>query len=259
MIVIFLLAGAFFVQHFYANKEPSFEGLLSLTITVFIVYIIKAIRLFFALYGSELGIRKYLETYCKVTLVNIILPYKLGEFFRMYCYGAEINNYSKGIIIICLDRFMDTAALCTMMLFWWSVQDGGILIFIMLSVLLFLTLLYFSFPSSYQFWCKYLLEAKASERKIQILKKLKALKKLYLEVQSIVKGRGFILYFLSLLAWIIEVGMQRHDISAYLFSVINGSSSQFVLVSVIELLLVYMLIKLNVRKVVRECECSHNL
>ncbi len=241
---VFLLTGLCFVQHFH--KTPfSLEGELYLVVTVAVVYVIKAIRLFLALYGSGIGIKKYLETYCKVTLVNIILPYKFGEFFRMYCYGTEINNYTKGAIIIALDRFMDTAALCTMMLFWWSFNGNGILIFVMLSVLFFITLLYFGFPGNYQFWRKNLLEAKASEHRLKMLKRLQSLQNIYIDIQYIIKGRGFILYFLSLLAWIIEVGMQKSDVTEYLSAIMNGTSSQFILVSVIELTSVYALLKVK--------------
>lgn len=228
------------VVHFTAGEA------LLLLLTVAIVYSIKAIRLFFTLYGYGLKARDFLELYCKVTIVSVVLPYKLGEFFRMYSYGREINNYTKGTIIIILDRFMDTAALCTMMLFWLdknsSSNTGGFLVFITLAVLFFLTLIYLNFPSNYQFWNKYFLEAKASEHRIRTLKQLKSLQNIYREVQSIIKGRGIILYFLSLLAWIVEVGSQNTDVASYLFSAMNGSSSLFVIVSVVTLLSFYALL-----------------
>ena len=218
-----------------------------LIISAALVYSIKAIRLFFALYDSNLRTIDYLEIYCKVTLVNIILPYKIGEFYRMYCYGHKINNYTKGIIIICLDRFMDTAALLTMMFFW---RNSEFLVYVMSLVLFFLMMLYWGFSEIYQFWNNYLLKTTVSARKIKMLKRLKSLKILYKEIQFIVKGRGMILYFLSLTAWVIEVGFHNDDIVKYLYSVMKVSSSQFIFVSIIELLIVYVV--LNIYKLIKK-------
>ena len=123
----------------------------------------------------------------------------------------------------------------------------------MLAVLFFLALVYLGFPGNYQFWRKYLLEARASKRRIRTLKQLKSLKIIHREVQSIITGRGIILYFLSLLAWMVEVGSQKNDVASYLSSAMNGSSSQFVIISVVTLLAFYavLLTLLTLKKILR--------
>lgn len=178
-----------------------------LLLGVLIVHGIKAIRLYFALYGQDISIRRYFETYCKVTPVSVLLPFKLGEFFRMYCYGKEIGNILKGIVIVLLDRFMDTLALLMILLIIISINGGAIngfaaalLIFLMMAIFIF-----FIFPSFYHFWKKYLLNAKASEHKLWGLRTLKNIQTLYSEIEQVIRGRGIILFGMSLIAWGVEI------------------------------------------------------
>ncbi|MEE1291890.1 MAG: lysylphosphatidylglycerol synthase domain-containing protein, partial [Acutalibacteraceae bacterium] len=105
----------------YGNVPALFAGVsvaqvLVIILTALLVHVLKATRLFLALYGQKISISEHLALYCKVTPVSMVLPYKVGEFYRMYAYGTHLKSGLKGIVIILLDRFMDTAALVTMIL-----------------------------------------------------------------------------------------------------------------------------------------------
>ena len=127
--------------------ETDFSQIFVILLTVFMVHTVKAGRLYLAIYGSEISLSRYLKIYCKVTPVSMIFPFKLGEFFRMYCYGQQFKNTLKGIVIVLLDRFMDTAALVTMILLLWTYNGGHITSFvsILLIFLVFTILIYFAF------------------------------------------------------------------------------------------------------------------
>ena len=122
-VVVLLITMLFFIYNcrdlpeIFAEKDLTSVFLLG--ITVILVHVIKAGRLYLALYGSEIAFITYLNTYCKVTPVSIMLPFKLGELFRMYCYGQLLGNNLKGVVIILFDRFMDTTALMTAILLVW--------------------------------------------------------------------------------------------------------------------------------------------
>ncbi|EOT28337.1 hypothetical protein C805_00479 [Eubacterium sp. 14-2] len=260
-VVVLLITMLFFIYNcrdlpeIFAEKDLTSVFLLG--ITVILVHVIKAGRLYLALYGSEIAFITYLNTYCKVTPVSIMLPFKLGELFRMYCYGQLLGNNLKGVVIILFDRFMDTTALMTAILLVWIFHGGQITSFAyMFLVFLIITLLiYFVYPEVYKFWKRYLLRAKASERKMAVLKILEMLNLIYREIENVTKGRGMILYFMSLFAWGIEIGSLMfldassrysdisHVISDYLASAVKGNQSvelkQFVIVSACLLIAVY--------------------
>ena len=74
-------------------RLTSIYNIMVILVTVLFVHGLKAIRLYFTLYDSRIGFVNYLKVFCKVTPISLILPYKLGDFFRIYCYGNIIKDY----------------------------------------------------------------------------------------------------------------------------------------------------------------------
>lgn len=264
-IAVILITVALFINE-YGNIETFFQDrglphILVVIVTVFVVHAIKAGRLYLALYGLEISFVRYLKVYCKVTLVSVVMPFKLGEFFRMYCYGKMRGNVLKGIVIVLLDRFIDTLALVTMILFVWIFKGGHITLFMymLLIFLVFIMLVYLVFPGIYKFWKHYILGARATDRKLSALKILKVLNRIYEEINDISRGRGIILYFMSLIAWSVEIGnvvlqkgmFNNGDINQmilnYLVSTMESARTaelkQFVFVSVVMMILLYTITK----------------
>ena len=235
-------------------------SVVSIMGTALLIYGIKFCRLYLALYDAQLGLEICLTTYCKVTPISIILPFKVGEFFRIYCYGRQIGSLLKSVVIILLDRFMDTAALVTAIALVWIFygERPSVFIYFLLIFLILSVCFYFVFPGIYRFWTRYLLCAKASEHKIWALKTLESIHTLYSEIENVVKGRGMILYFLSLAAWGIEISNitlinymtgGNHTgvvISEYLLSAMSRRQSpefdQFVFISVIGFVLLFWML-----------------
>lgn len=99
----------------------------------------------------------------------------------------------------------------------------------------------------------------ATEKKLSILKILDIFNNIYLQITNISKGRGMILYCMSIIAWLCEiVGLVllcgttenihlNENIINYLSSAMRKGSSielqQFIFVSIILMSLVYLMIK----------------
>lgn len=246
------------IQGIFVKSTPI--SVVSIMGTALLIYGIKFCRLYLALYDAQLGLEICLTTYCKVTPISIILPFKVGEFFRIYCYGRQIGSLLKSVVIILLDRFMDTAALVTAIALVWIFygERPSVFIYFLLIFLILSVCFYFVFPGIYRFWTRYLLCAKASEHKIWALKTLESIHTLYSEIENVVKGRGMILYFLSLAAWGIEISNitlinymtgGNHTgvvISEYLLSAMIRRQSpefdQFVFISVIGFVLLFWML-----------------
>lgn len=273
-IVVLIFTAIWFVL-VYLNLgniflASDFFSVLLLIVAVMLVHGIKAVRLYFALFGTDINFKEYLKIYCKVTPVSIVLPFKVGEIFRMYCYGQHINNYLKGIVIILMDRFMDTVALVSVMLLVWGVNGGAVLgiTYFLVGFSVLLVLVYYIFPRMYTFWKQYLLKTRATKQSLNTLNMLEAFQVIYSEIRGVLRGRGVILYFLSLVAWIAEIGsivmINQHSehmdtvmlVSEYLLSAISGNQSlymsKFVFISVAGLLLLYVILKFSGNKKTRK-------
>lgn len=265
LLVIGLTAVLFIFQYYdikeVFSKRNGYQ-ILIIASTVLIVHLIKASRLYLALYETNIDTKSYIKIYCKTIPVSVVLPFKAGEFFRMYCYGMKMDNMLRGIVIVVLDRFMDTIALITVILLIWIFFGGQVTAFIgmLLLFFIFVLMIYFVFPRVYLFWKKNLLKEKATERKLAILKALHTSNNVYCEIVSVSKGRGIILYFLSLIAWAIEIGslvlllgvreevQMNNTIAKHLYSAMGSGYSmelrQFIFLSVIMMISGYVVVKL---------------
>ena len=122
ILVLGFSAGWFIVSYVLPGELPALAEPARLPVvllTVILVHMVKAGRLYLALYGLDMKRGVCMKLYCKVTPVSVVLPWKLGEFFRIYCCGAELGSFLKGGVIILLDRFFDTVALVTMIVLLW--------------------------------------------------------------------------------------------------------------------------------------------
>ena len=267
LINILVLCAAALIFFLNYNIHNVFQGVQTMHIaiiiaTVILVHFLKALRLYLALYGSGISASNYAKTYCKVTPVSILIPFKLGEFFRMYCYGSQAGNMLKGIVTVLMDRFMDTIALVTMIIVMWLATGEPIIpiVYLLVVFIVIIILMIVVFPGLYGYWKKYILRAAATPNKIKALKYLDAMNRLYLEIMNVSRGRGIILYILSLLAWAIEIGSVvilsniigegiglSEKIAGYLESALMGSHPQelkrFVLISVILMIVIYLFVK----------------
>ncbi len=268
-LAVIVLAAALFIYEFQ-DMDTVFSGMdlcqaAVLSGTVFIVHFIKAGRLYLALYESGPDLCTYLKIYCKVTPVSVVFPYKAGELFRIYGYGTKLKSLIRGIVIVVLDRFMDTMALLTIILLVRIFNGGHISAFtyVLFLFLIFVLLIYLLYPGVYTFWKKYILKTKATEHKLAVLKILELFHNVYQEMAHVSSGRGMILYVMSLAAWTAEIGSLvligdaaadgtvSEMIAVYLESAMGNARSaelrQFVFVSVMMMTVVYAGIKLSER------------
>ena len=265
ILVELVTAGLFLYK--YKNITDIFSDgtaaqFVLLILVVVLVHIVKLGRVYLALYDSGVNGLDYIKEYCKATSVSMIFPFKLGELFRMYCFGKLIGNALKGGVIILLDRFMDTAALISVTIFIriWTGGEITNLVYVLLMFLVFVLIIYLLFPRIYTFWNKRLLGLNATQSRLRALKFFNYLNSIYCEVEDVTKGRGIILYSMSMIAWGVEIGslyilngnVADHTaygvVSDYLTSAISGRQSieleRFVITSAVFLMGIYFIIKI---------------
>lgn len=226
-------------------------------VTVMIVNILKALRLYFELYEKDISIGLFIRQYCKVTPISIVIPFKLGDIFRAYCYGHVVKDFSVGVAVIAFDRFVDTCALVTLFLLAYCSIGFQLswIFFTLLFTLVILMLLYFSCPGMCKYWTRYFVFAEGSQSALNILKIIKGIEQAYLELRTVVNGKFLLTYVISLLAWGAELGgivycyraMSRDmslSINEYLSCIITGGNldylSGYVCISTILLIFIYV-------------------
>lgn len=229
----------FFYKDFFDSVFSDFLAVIIGLVTVFFVNFIKLLRIYIILYGKELSGRDICFLYARTAVVNSVIPYKLGEFYRIFLLGKKIGNLQEGIIIIILDRLMDTLGLLMVMVFGIFLTDSEAALYpVVLILIIFvicMIIIYRIFPGISGFWKKYLLRNRSSKRKLWGLEVINRLQHIYTSVAKIVDGRGVILLVASVFAWLIEISLISVtnkfsveqvgliDVSEYLNSILCGN------------------------------------
>lgn len=211
-------------------------------VSILIVHSIKALRLYFIMLETRLTITRFLRVYVKTTCVNLVLPFKLGEFFRMYCLGHELKNFKTGILLILVDRYFDTIPLVILILGFTLLGQGVLkgVVIILIGFLVVVTIAYAIFPSTFAYMNRFLIISTNSEHGLMSLELLKKMRYWYFYIQNLIKGRELILLILSSLSWAMEYvalyslikGLGHMfsvaDFIAYMDSVFIGSISEYI-------------------------------
>ncbi len=209
-IVVILISFVILFTYTMLNIDAIDIRLIALFLTTFVlINIIKFIRLYLIFLEEKISITRFTKLYIKTTFVNILLPFKLGEIFRMYCFGREIHNYYKGILGIILDRFVDSIILLIIIIpmeimYLHSISFVSILI--IAYVLVILLFLVFT-PSTYKYLNKYIITNKSKKSSIKALEILEKIKMVHKNGMELLRGRIPLLLIMSSLAWILEYGL----------------------------------------------------
>ena len=209
-VVITLAAIAcalFFVDYgFFRAPQLSICQILIMFVLIALVHITKFVRFYFILLEEMMPLSTAIKTYAKTTLVSILIPFKIGEIYRMYAFGYKLNSYPKGVIAVVIDKFFDAIVLC-------MILAGGVLMYgsanyfllvILLGFIILAVLIYCLFEPSYRYLNRFFIVRGGGIKSLRALKILDKSHKIYQNAKRMVYGRQLACLVLSVLAWGIE-------------------------------------------------------
>ena len=208
MFGVFSIIAFFLVtisEHFFLLK---WWQLILLFFVAFVVNILKAFRLSFLLIGeTTLRWEQQMILYSRTVPVAILIPYKLGEFYRLYYYSYATKSYKRGITLIMIERFYDAVALSTILFSMRTILliDMPFIIYILIGFVLCVLIIYLNLPNICVYWKKYLLCMKANRKNCLLLECISKIENYYVKLSKVLKGKGLILFILSFAAWVIEL------------------------------------------------------
>lgn len=173
-----------------------------------LVHAAKMLRLYLVLMEHKIGFGRFVLLYLKTTLVNLIIPLKLGELYRIFCISRETKHWQVGVLSILVDRFFDTLALC-MLLLPLDVFIFGRLSFITLlfmGIMALIVICYVSILPTFQYLNRYIIRQKSSARAMAALKGLDVVKIWYDFTQNLIRGRFALILLFSFAGWLLEIG-----------------------------------------------------
>lgn len=184
-----------------------FWFVLAIEVCFLAVHAAKMIRLYLVLMEHKIGFGRFLLLYCKTTFVNFIIPFKLGEIYRIFAIGKDTGVWQVGILSVLIDRFFDIAALLLVLLPLDIVffKEISLITWIFLAVILIIAGIYLSIEPTYRYLNKYIIKEKSSGRSMAVLKGLDVVNDWYEFTKNLVQGRFALIFLSSFAGWIFEI------------------------------------------------------
>lgn len=211
--------------------------MLLILILYAVVHVAKMTRLYLIVIDEKIPLWRFAFYYFLTTLVNLIVPFKLGEFFRLFIFSKVTKSVRIGVLSVLLDRFFDTVAL-VLILLPYELLSGGVVtnstllltVFVAVAVFVYI----FCYPS-YRYLNRYLITNRSSRRAMTGLRVIERIRTEYDYVKRLLDGRYALLVILSFGAWLLECaflyifawikGESGMDFSAYIGAIISSGQS----------------------------------
>lgn len=171
------------------------------------VHLFKMARLYLVLMEHKISFGRFILLYIRTTFINLIIPFKLGEVYRVEEIARETKVWQVGLLSVLVDRYFDMTALLLLLLpfdvFFRKALSPITVVLLVLIVVV--ALMYLAVPSSYAYMNRYLIMKKSSARSLAALRGLDVVKKWYDFTKKLITGRSAMIVFASLFGWASEV------------------------------------------------------
>lgn len=183
------------------------EMALALLPGFIIVHAIKLMRLYLIMVEDDIPFGRFVFAYFRTTLINLIIPYKLGEIYRIAAFSHESGKIKNGFFSVLVDRFFDTLAIVFILFPYQMFIKGEVSmpVLILFAFVMCVLFTYVVFPSTYKFLNRYIIVKRNSAKSLAALNVLEIMNGWYEYVKKLVTGRYGMLVLFSFAAWIGEM------------------------------------------------------
>ncbi|WP_042195348.1 lysylphosphatidylglycerol synthase domain-containing protein [Paenibacillus camerounensis] len=173
-------------------------------------HVLRIIRLYTLLLEEKVRVGSLLRVYFTTSWINFLLPYKLGEIFRITEIGNLCKSFRRGIVTIWIERFFDAVILSSFIFGYFIFYDSTFGKFIPIAIVLIIfvafSLLYFlEFTYTFKYLTSFLITKSNTRRGIHLLKLANSLDKIHADIKQLIRGRTSLLLFLSIAIWTMEL------------------------------------------------------
>ena len=178
-----------------------------LVLCALVTHTIKIFRFYFFLIDKKISFRKFVAIYAATSALNIIIPFKLGELFRLAAIGLFIKCFRTTLLAIFTERFFDSIiVLCILIAAFFKYQfQYPIMVFVLALLVVGLYTAYkiaFPITSNLQL---YIMLKKNSRYDKKVLQILDSIGRLHSIEVNILKTNGHLIFILTLAAWFFDI------------------------------------------------------
>lgn len=171
-----------------------------------LVHLFKMVRLYLVLIEQKIPFGKFVGIYLETTCINLIVPFKLGEIYRVCRLALETKKLILGLLTVLADRFFDIVSLLLLIFVMrgMGATQGTMTLLILGSVIVIMAVAYLSFPGAYRYLNGYIMKNRHSKKALFMLRTLEGMNEWHEYIQQLVRGRSAFIIIASIMGWIFE-------------------------------------------------------
>tara|TARA_B100000900_G_C20596718_1_gene723738 strand:+ start:568 stop:1527 length:960 start_codon:yes stop_codon:yes gene_type:complete len=220
--IFYLLAGLmmiFYVSKGFLNDIDEIKNSLAsvsiisiiLAIILYVLsHLFRVLRLTVLSSDSSISIKDLTNEQFKANGVNLIIPFRLGESYRILVFKKFFGSYFRSFNILLCERMLDITLISVILIiatYFSDVQFDFIrnIIYISISVMIFLLLVYFVLDEFLLIIHQIFLGKDVNKTNITIVKITSALLNVIKETKNIFKSKLASCMAISLIIWTLEI------------------------------------------------------
>ncbi|KOP66252.1 hypothetical protein AMS62_14110 [Bacillus sp. FJAT-18019] len=215
--VFFIPLGLVFSLYFDFFPTETIKSITSdnfNTIVVFLLlyvssHVLRIVRLFTLMIEKKVSLRDLFAIYFLTSWVNLFLPYKTGEIFRVFGFGSISGSLRKGIVVIWIERFFDALVLLFLIIPYLIYSKSPLvvmpIVLVLILFVLFTIFFFLEFPFSKKYLNKFIISHSKTRKGVRILKATQIIENIYEDMKALIRGRVSLILFISLMIWFLEL------------------------------------------------------
>lgn len=176
----------------------------------FISHLLRVIRLSILFNDESIKLNQILKYQLYTNGMNIIIPFRLGEIFRIFEFNKIVNNYRVTVLSIFAERTIDFIVLIVGLLIalvFIDTSNLNLQLTVLVSIIIVLALIYayYVLPNNLNFLNLYLAKRTTSETLIRILNVSGKFHKFLIHLRQILHARISPVIILTMMIWVCEI------------------------------------------------------
>jgi len=199
-----------FIDHSFMQNNiftSSHQGFLLLAGLFYVgSHLLRITRLYIIFIEKKFSFVQLLKVYTVTAWVSLVIPFKLGEIFRISEFSKMCRSFKMGFVSIWVERFFDSLLLVIIFISIIIYTDTVpyVLLLILVLFILFTLFIFLSFPISYTYTKQLALSQSQSNKGLHLLEFLESLKHYYSFAKKLVRGRFAVLFCITTIIWLVE-------------------------------------------------------
>ena len=190
--------------------DVQWEGIALAAVAYFVSHVMRAARLYVILLEFERSIALVVTLYATLTLFNLVVPFKLGEAFRLFEFTHMFRSVRLAVVVIVTERFFDAVTLLWLLLYGFVLDPAIVgqttmLIVVLSTVVIFGLLIYRGLPG-FARYLRFLVTTRSRGRRgLDAMRVAGWLEGLWQDLSRLLRGRAVVLAVISFAVWAFEI------------------------------------------------------